>query len=107
MSTDPIARMERGLRITAWLWSIGVIITALGVMVLISNKIGGRDRVHLEQVLFTAWTLGPPCWFILQHQVWPPARDGQDRFQTHQALLTATWGGVVAFLAAITFGRWG
>ena len=107
MSADQDARMERGLRLTTWLWSIGVVITALAVIVLATSEIGGRDRIHLEQVLFAAWTLGPPCWFILQHHLWPSTPERQHRFQTHQALVRAVWAGVVAFLAAIIFGRWG
>jgi hypothetical protein len=99
--------MERGLRITNWLWTVGVIVTVVAVIGLASDRIGGRDRVHAEQALFTAWTLGPPCWFILQNRLWPPAPDGYERFRLHQALLKAVWAGAVAFIAAIMFGRWG
>ena len=107
MPTDPTARMERGLKITTWLWSVGVIITAIVVVMLVSGRIEGRDRIHLEQVLFTAWTLGPPCWLILQSYCWPPAPGGYDRFRLHGSLIKAAWAGIAAFLAAIMFGRWG
>ena len=106
MPADPIARMERGLKITGWLWGIGVGVTALIVVVLVAGNIAGRDRIQLEKVVFTAWTLGPPCWLMLQHYLWPPAPAGLDRFRTHQALVKAVWAGVAAFLAAIMFGRW-
>ena len=107
MSTEPIARMERGLKITARLWSIGAVITAVVLVLLINGRIDGRDRIHLEQVLFSTWTLGPPCWFILQSRFWPPPPDGFDRFRLHQGLVKAAWAGIAAFQAAIFFGRWG
>ena len=104
---DPMMRMERGLRLSNWLWTAGVVITAFAVIVMVSDRIGGRDRVHLEQLLFACWTLGAPCWFILQHRLWPPVPDGYERFRLHQSLLKAVWAGILAFLAAIMFGRWG
>ena len=107
MSADPITRMEQGLRITSWLWALGVVVTIVGVWMLAAGIVGGRDRVRLEQALFTAWTLGPPAWFIIQHYLWPAPSGGQDRFRLHQALVRAVWAGVVALLAAIFFGRWG
>ena len=107
MPADPLERMERGLRFTSWLWAIGVIVTIAGVWILRSGMVDGRDRVHLEQVLFTAWALGPPAWFVIQHYLWPAPAMGQDRFRSHQALVLAVWAGIVVFLAAITFGRWG
>jgi len=106
LPTDPIARMERGLKITTWLCSAGAILTALSVLILVTGRVEGNDRVHLEQVLFTAWTLGPPCWFILQNHFWPPAPSAHDRFEHHQGLVRAVWAGTAAFLAAIAFGRW-
>ena len=107
MSADPLDRMEQGLRITSWLWALGVIVTVVGVWMLEAGTVSGRDRVRLEQALFIAWTLGPPAWFILQQYLWPPPATGSDRFRTHQALVRAVWAGVVALLAAIIFGRWG
>ena len=107
MPADPLERMERGLRFTSWLWAIGVIVTIAGVWILKSGTLGGRDRVHLEQALFTAWTLGPPAWFVTQRYLWSAPTGGQDRFRSHLALVEAVWAGVVAFLAAIIFGRWG
>ncbi len=107
MSPDPLERMEQGLRITSWLWALGVIVTIAGVWMLVGGMVGGRDRVRLEQALFVAWTLGPPVWFLIQHYRWPAPTGGQDRFRSHQALVRAVWAGVAALLAAIIFGRWG
>jgi len=107
MSGDPLERMEQGIRITSWLWVLGIIVTVVGMVVLIEGVVGGRERVRLEQALFTAWTLGPPAWFVIQHYLWPAPAEGQDRFRSHQALVKAIWAGVVALLAAVIFGRWG
>ena len=107
MSSDDLQRMERGLRITTWLWILGTMVTVIGIAVLAGGVVGGRDRIHLEQVLFTAWAIGPPAWFILQNYLWPPASGGEDRFRTHQALVKAVWAGALALLAATFFGRWG
>jgi hypothetical protein len=107
MSADPLDRMEQGLKITSWLWTLGVIVTVVGIWMLEAGTVGGRGRVRLEQVMFTAWTVGPPAWFVVQHYVWPAPPGGQDRFKSHQALVRAVWAGVAALLAAIIFGRWG
>ena len=107
MSADPLERMEQGLRITSWLWIVGVIVTIAGIWILRSGMLDGRDRVHLEQALFIAWALGPPAWFVIQHYLWPAPAGGQDRFRSHQVLVLAVWAGIVVFLAAIIFGRWG
>ena len=48
MSLDPMKRMERGLWFSNWLWTAGVIVTACTVLLLVSDRLGGRDRVHLE-----------------------------------------------------------
>jgi hypothetical protein len=107
MSADPLSRMEQGIKITSWLWALGVIVTVAGVGILATGTVGGRERVRLEQVLFTAWTVGPPAWFMVQHYVWPAPLGGHDRLRSHQALIKAVWAGVAALLAAIIFGRWG
>lgn len=107
MPSDPIARMEQGLKAATWVWSAGVIATGVIVALLVTGRVGGADRIRVEQVVFTAWTLGPPCWLILQHRLWPPAPGGYERFNTHQALLKAVWAGIAAVIAAISFGRWG
>jgi len=107
MPTDPVARMEQGLKLSTWLWSAAAIFTAVVVALLVKGRVVGADRIQVEQLLFAAWTLGPPCWFILQYRMWPPAPGGYDRFRLHQALLKAVWAGVTAFIAAIMFGRWG
>ena len=107
MSTDPMTRMERGIRITNGLLVIGVITTAFVVIGVVSDLVEGKERIRCEQALFTAWTLGPPCWFALQNNLWPPAPNGYERFRVHQALVKAVWAGVAAFIAAIMFGRWG
>ena len=108
MSTDPVARMEQGIKITSWLWILGLIVTVVGVGMLMTG-IGGRERVRLEQLLFAGWTLGPPAWFVIQHYLWPASSEpgAHDRFRSHQALVKSIWAGVVALLAAIIFGRWG
>ncbi len=106
MSTDPIARMEQGIKITSWLWVLGLLVAVAGVGILMTG-IGGRERVRLEQLLFTGWTLGPPAWFVIQHYLWPAPDGHQDRLRSHQALVKSIWAGVVALLAAIIFGRWG
>ena len=107
MSNDPIARMDLGLKLTTWLWSVGAVITAIIVFLLVNGSLAGQNRIRVEQYLFTAWTLGPPCWLVVQHRLWPPASTGYERFRLHQALVKAVWAGVIAFLAAIMFGRWG
>lgn len=107
MPSDPVARMERGLKASAGIWLLGAIVTAAIAALLFMGRISGQDRIRVEQLLFTAWTLGPPCWFILQYRFWPPSPGGYERFRLHQALLKAAWAGILAFLAAITFGRWG
>ena len=107
MAQDPVSRMEQGIKLTTWLWVAGVLVSAAGVAMLESGSVVGRDRVRLEQFLFTAWTLGPPAWFVLQHYLWPPAPAAYDRFRAHQVLVRSVWAGAVAFLAAIVFGRWG
>src|SRR5690348_14102087 len=107
MPSDPLARMEQGIRISSWLWVVGVIVTVGGVAVLVGGVVGGRDRVRLEQALFTAWALGPPIWFVIQHYLWPAPATGLQRFQAHQALLRPVWAGITILLAAIIFGRWG
>lgn len=106
MSTDPVARMEQGIKITSWLWVLGLLLTAAGVGLLMSG-IGGRERVRLEQVLFVGWALGPPAWFVVQHRLWPTAAGGHDRARSYQALVKSIWGGMIALLAAVIFGRWG
>lgn len=107
MTAEPKARMELGIRVSTWLWSAGVAITALGVVLLISGIVDGRDRIRLEQLLFTLWTLGPPCWFILQARLWPPPSGAYERFRIHHSVLTTVWAGIIAFITAIAFGRWG
>ncbi len=106
MSTDPVARMEQGIKITSWLWVLGLLVTVAGVGMLMTG-IGGRERVRLEQLLFTGWTLGPPAWFVIQHHLWPTPDGHHDRIRSHQALVKSIWAGVAALLAAIIFGRWG
>ena len=107
MLTDPMVRMEQGLRISTWLWWLGVVVTAVIVGLLVSGRIDGQDRIHVEQLLFSAWTLGPPCWFLLQYRLWPPTAAGAERFRLHQGLLKVVWAGITAFISAIMFGRWG
>ncbi len=107
MPADRNARMELGIRISQWLWSAGVVVTILILVLLVSGAIEGRNRIRLEQVIFATWTLGPPSWFILQNYLWPPAPDGYQRFVAQQALLKSVWAGMAAFIAAIAFGRWG
>lgn len=107
MAEDPLARMEQGLKLTTWVWILGLLVTVAGVGMLAGGIVEGRNRVRLEQVLFAGWTLGPPIWFALQHCLWPAPPAGQDRFRSHQAIVRAVWAGIAAFLAAIIFGRWG
>jgi hypothetical protein len=107
MAVDPLARMEQGVRLTTWVWILGVVVTVVGVGMLVGGAVEGKNRVRVEQVLFAGWTLGPPAWFVLQHYLWPAPPAGQDRFRTYQAIVRAIWAGIAAFLAAIIFGRWG
>jgi len=107
MPADPRARMEQGLKTAAGIWAVAAIISAGLVALLVTGRVVGPDRIRLEQMLFTAWTLGPPCWFILQYRLWPPPPADYDRFRIHQALLRSVWAGILAFIAAIMFGRWG
>src|SRR5579871_2311297 len=107
MATEPNTRMDLGIRVSAWLWSAGVAITAGVVVLVTSGLIDGRDRIRAEQLLFTAWTLGTPCWFVLHNRLWPPASGAYERFRIHQSVLTTISAGVAAFIAAIAFGRWG
>ena len=107
MAADRDTRMELGIRISNWLWSAGVAVTALFVLLLATGAIHGRDRIRLEQLVFAAWTLGPPCWLVLQNRLWPPSSGSYERFHMHQSLLTTVWAGIAAFIAAIMFGRWG
>jgi len=107
MPIDPIARMEVGLKLSQWVWAAGVLVALAVSALLATGHWMGQDRIRIEQLLFAAWTLGPPCWFVLQHRLWPPVTEGYERFRIHQSLLKAIWAGVLAFLAAIMFGRWG
>jgi len=107
MPSDPIARMELGLKFSQWVWALGTLVTVAVSILLVTESLVGRDRIRIEQLLFAAWTLGPPCWFVLQHRLWPPAPAGYERFRIQQSLLKAIWAGILAFLAAVMFGRWG
>jgi len=106
MPADPRDRMALGLRLTVWLWAVGLAITVVGVALLKSGRVEGANRILAEQVIFATWTLGPPCWFILQHWRWPPPPGEYDRFDAQQSLTKAVWAGVLALLTAIFFFRW-
>jgi hypothetical protein len=107
MAIDPEARMERGLKLTNWVFSLAVAATAAVVIVLVLRRPDTGERMEVQKLLFAAWTLGPPIGLVAQHLLWPPAVEGIERFRTQQALIKAVWGGIVGFLAASFFGHWG
>jgi len=107
MATDPVTRMEQGLKLVNLVFMAAVAATIIAVLVIFALHPDTGQRAMIQKILFGAWTLGPPVGLVAQHLVWPPAIAEIERFRTQQALIKAVWAGIVGFLAASFFGHWG
>jgi hypothetical protein len=70
-----------------------------------SSWCSGRRRA-LGKLLFAAWTIGPPAWFLIRYRFWPPAPGQLESFRIEQGLARSVWAGVLVLMAVVFFGHW-
>jgi hypothetical protein len=88
------------------LWTAAVLATGAALFYVVAGGAGAGHRRALGKLLFVAWTIGPPAWFLIRYRFWPPAPGQTESFRIEQGLARSVWAGILVLMAVIFFGHW-